>query len=129
MLKIMSNYYLLTWKHTSTKASAFAPENVDAKGRLIPSLEGKKSLPFVFSLRKVTETKKGIVKSGYLSGLSTSWLDYQPNDLGLPVMSAGLRNVIDDSLTGSVGISWITCNIRGGNETKEYFVLRFSKKT
>lgn len=124
----MTNYYLLSWKHTPELASAiYAIENQVAH-ELIPVLNGKNHLPFKFQLKRIKETKDGIITDGDLSLLKEVWLDYQPNNLAWPLMSESLKYVIESNLTGNEQIDWVECNVENGNEKRPYFILRFNKK-
>lgn len=123
----MSNYFLLSWKHKPELASAFAVIESVPDNELIPSLDGKKVLPFSFELRKVTEAKDGIVTSGDLGVLNEVWLDYQPNNLAWPLMSSRLKSLVEANLTGNEQIDWIECKVKNGSEERVYFVLRFNQ--
>lgn len=124
----MSNYYLLSWKHTPELASAiYAIENQVAY-ELIPQLNGKNDLPSEFQLKRVKETKDGIITDENLSALNEVWLDYQPNSLAWPLMSERFKLVIEANLTGSEQIDWIESKVKNGSEEQTYFILRFNKK-
>jgi hypothetical protein len=123
----MSNYYLLSWKHTPELASAiYAIENQVAH-ELIPELNGKNYLPFDFQLKRVKETKDGLITDSDLSALSKVWLDYQPNSLAWPLISENLKSLIEANLTGNEQIDWIECKVKNENEERPYFILRFNK--
>lgn len=123
----MSNYYLLSWKHTPELASAiYAIENQVAY-ELIPELNGKNELPFEFQLKRVKETKDGIITDENLSALNEIWLDYQPNSLAWPLMSERLKSIIEVNLTGNEQIDWIECKVKNKSEERTYYILRFNK--
>lgn len=123
----MSNYYLLSWKHTPELASAIALNETKLDHELISALNGKNHLPFDFQLKRVKETKDGIITDGDLSALNEVWLDYQPNSLVWPLMSERLKSLIEVNLTGNEQIDWIACNVKSTSEERSYFILRFNK--
>lgn len=123
----MSNYYSLSWKHKPELASAiYAVENQVAY-ELIPQLDGRNALPFDFELRRIKETKDGLITDSNLTVLKETWLDYQPNSLAWPLMSERLKSVVEANLTGNEQIDWITCKVKSDNEERPYFILRFNK--
>ena len=123
----MNNYYFLTWKHTKEAASAFALKDFELDHELIPKLEGKTSLPFDFQLMKLTEGDNNLVKSSDLTGVEPIWLDYQPNDMAWPLMSERMMLIIMNHLTGQECIDWLSCIVKGADDQRTYYVLRFNK--
>ena len=123
----MSNYYLLSWKHTPKLASAEALSETKLDHELIPQLNGKNDLPFEFQLKRVKETRDGIITDENLSALNEVWLDYQPNSLAWPLMSEKLKSLIEANLTGNEQIDWIQCKVKSRSEERTYFILRFNK--
>jgi hypothetical protein len=124
----MNTCFALTFKHTPKLASAISLKEPKPEHELISALEGKSSMPFAFELRKITETKNGIVESADLTGLRETWLDLQPNSLAWPMMSARMRELIEGHLTGNEGVDWIKCKVHGEGEIRTYYILRFTKK-
>jgi hypothetical protein len=124
----MNNYYLVSWKHKSELVSAFSLQQKSMLDtELIPSLFGKKNLPFHFELKRVKESQSGLIVNDSLLELSEIWLDYQPNNLAWPLMSERLKSVIDNNLTGNEAIDWIECKVIGLNDVRSYYILRFNK--
>ena len=123
----MSSYYLLSGKNSQKVASAFAPKGIKLAHELIQELNNINELSFSFDLVKLTVGKNGLSESNNLSGLQEIWLDYQPNSLAFPLMSEKLKLVIETNLTGNEQIDWITCKVKGENEERPYFILRFNK--
>ncbi len=80
----MEKYYSLNMADTPTGPVAYSPENALLSFELIPELENKTQLPFDFTIKKVTEAKKGIEVSEDLSELQDIWEDYLPNNSGVP---------------------------------------------
>lgn len=123
----MNNYYLLSWRHTSELASAIVLKETRLDYELIAELEGKNFLPFDFELKRIKETKGGLIIDDDLKALKEVWMDYQPNSLAWPLMSKRLRSLIEANLTGNEQIDWITCIVKNRNEERHYFILRFNK--
>lgn len=123
----MNNFYFLSWKQKPESSSAFAPDKTMLGFELIPELDGKRSLPFDFNLKKIKEKKNGIEISDDLSGLKIIWNDYLANSLAWPLMSQKLRTVIDENLTGNEKIDWLSCKIKTIKEERIYYILRFNK--
>lgn len=124
----MKNYYLLNWKHKLELASAFYIIEDQVAHELISQLDGRNELPSDFELRKVAESRDGLIINDDLMTLTDLWLDYLPNSLAWPIMSEGLKSVIENNLTGNEPIDWLTCKIKIGSEEKLYYILRFNKK-
>ncbi len=123
----MKNYYLLSWEDRTELASAFPLQEAKLNHELIPELDGKNTLPFDFELKRVKESKNGLIIDDNLAAMTETWLDYQPNERGWPLMSEPLKSLIESNLTGKEHIDWITCKVRGGNEERVYFILRFNE--
>ena len=123
----MNNYYFFCWKSVTQVASAFAPKGTKLAHELIEDIEGMNELPFELELVKLTETKTELIKDKDLNGLDSIWFDYQPNSLAWPLMSAKLKLIISDNLTGKEGISWITAKVNGNGENRNYYIPRFEK--
>jgi hypothetical protein len=124
----MQKYFLLSWNHGNEPiASAFSPKGTPISPDLVSGLEGKSRLPFDLTLIKLTVEKNGLSESNELSGIKNIWTDYQPSNLAWPIMSGAMKSVIESNLIGNENIDWISCTIRGLNEEREYFILRFNK--
>jgi hypothetical protein len=123
----MNNYYFLSWKHTAEVSFAYYEIENQVAHELISKLHGKKTLPLDFELKRVQETKDGLITDNILDGISKTWLDYQPNSLAWPLMSKSLKSSIEDNLSGNENIDWIECNVKKGNEIRPYYILRFNK--
>ena len=123
----MNNYFFLSGKHTSLGTIAFAPEGTKLAHELIPELDGKKTMPFDFVLKKVTEVKGQLFYSDNLSDLKEIWADYLANSLAWPLMSEKLKILIDANLTGDEGVDWITCKVNANGDVRTYYILRFNK--
>lgn len=124
----MKNYYCLRWNDGTEVASAFYEDGSQLDHEMIPQLEGKNQMPLDFKLARVKETRNGLIIDDNLTALKEIWLDYQPNSLAWPIMSEKLKNIIGTSLTGNEQIDWITCNLRNGDELRQYYIIRFNKK-
>ncbi len=123
----MSNYYLLSWEQKCERSCAFTQDETILGFELIPELEGKKGLPFDFTLKRVKEKRNGIDIIDSLVGLERIWDDYQANSLAWPLMSERLMLVFQNHLTGNEKIDWISCKIKNGRDEKDYYILRFNK--
>lgn len=123
----MTDYYSLDGKDYAQGASAFAPDDVAPHYILIEELRDTNELPFEFKLVKLTVTKTGLSKSDDLVGIKNIWLDYQLNSLALPMFSERMREIIDQNLTGNEGIDWILAKVKGNDEERNYYILRFNK--
>lgn len=124
----MKKYYCLRWNNATEAASAFYEDDNQIGHELIPQLEGKNKMALDFELKRVKESKDGLIIDNDLALLKEVWLDYQPNSLAWPIISEKLKNIIDTNLTGKEQIDWITCNIRNGDEIRQYYIIRFNKK-
>jgi hypothetical protein len=83
-------------------------------------------LPFDLTLKKVTFGPTGSIDSDDLSSLAHVWVDYQPNSLAWPVVSARLREVIDQQASGFEHHEWVPVNVHGcGEASRTYYLLRF----
>ncbi len=124
----MENYFLFSCKNAKGNiASAFTPRGTKLAQDLISDLEGINDLPFDLSLVKLSIDNNGIVESDDLENIKEIWLDYQPNNLFGPLFSEKLKLVIENNLTGKEKLDWISCNVKGNNENKNYFIPRFNK--
>lgn len=126
-MAINDKYYLISAKHKSELASAYAPEGTKLTHELISDINGDE-MPFEFTLVKVSSGKNGLIESTDLSGLNDIWLDYQPNSLAWPLMSLRLQSIINDSLTGYENIKWVKAKINSQDEQREYYIPKFSNK-
>lgn len=126
-MEVNSKYFLLSPKHEAKIASAFVLTDNEYDHNLIQQLEGKTTAPFDFELKLVTETADGIIVSKDVSKVIDIWRDYQPNNLAWPLFSAKLKSVIESNLTNQEGVDWIKCYIKGPNERRTYYILRFNK--
>jgi hypothetical protein len=125
---VMEKYYLLCGKDSKGPVASASYFDKDRPGHeYIASLEGKNQLPFDLNLIKLTVERNGLSRSNELSGIRDIWTDYPPNDFAWPVMSEKMKSVIDVNLSGNENIDWISCKIKGLDEAREYFVLRFNK--
>jgi hypothetical protein len=85
-------------------------------------------LPFDLTLKKVTFGPAGSTESDDLSGLAHVWVDYQPNSLAWPVVSARLREVIDQQASGLEHHEWVPVHVHGrGEASRPYYLLRFQQ--
>jgi len=119
-------YYLLTWQSViGASASSFAPEEVQSDQKLISSLTESESLPFDFTLVNLTPHRNGLEVTNELSGIPDIWPDYMPNNLAWPLVSPKMKKIIDGHLTHDEELYWLSANVNGGGETREYYVVRF----
>lgn len=124
----MKEYFFLAERVKPSTAFAYTQGETQLSHELIPTVIGKSELPFEFFLRKVTTGKGGLRVSTDLSELKCLWIDYQPNNLGWPLVSEKMRNVICAHLTGKEGLTWIKAIVNGGDEIREYFIPSFLQK-
>lgn len=123
----MDNYFLLYGKNYAPGANAFASNQVSPHYIFAEKLKDAHQLPFDFNLVKLTIAASGVSESSDLEGLNNIWLDYQPNNLALPMFSERMQEIIDQNLTGNEEIDWISAKIKGNNEERNYYILRFNK--
>jgi hypothetical protein len=109
-IKIMSNYYLLSWKDNESDSIAFAPDNVPLAQELIETVVTKDELPFEFTLR-----------NGNLQ-------DYLGNSLAWPIMSEKMKNIFEKNKSSLENISWIICNVKSNGQIIQYYLLCFNKQ-
>ena len=125
---VTQNYYFLTNKDYPEIASAFAPSNSKLSFELIPELAGVSKLPFDLELVKLSAGNKGLIESPDLSNLEVVWYDFQPNNLGWPLISEKFKNLVCSNLTGKEFVNWVSATIRNGKEKRVYYIPRFEKK-
>ncbi|MDN3694326.1 hypothetical protein QWZ06_19585 [Chryseobacterium tructae] len=124
----MDKYYLLSWKdEKGASASAFAPEGIPLAQDLISELEGVNQLPFELHLIKLEVGKEGLIKSNDLTGIKDVWQDYQLNSLAWPLMSAKMKSVVDNNVSGNEQVDWIEAVINTGEEQRIYYIPRFNR--
>lgn len=109
-------------------ASAFYELDNQIPYELIPLLEGKNTLTFDFELRRIKETRSGLIIDNNLDGIDEIWLDYLPNSFSWPIMSEELKSTVEFNLQGEEQIDWITCKIKKEDELRTYYILRFNKR-
>lgn len=124
----MNEYYFLAERVKPSTAFAYTQGDTPLSHELISDVIGRIELPFELFLKKVTTGKNGLQVSDDLSEIKHLWQDYQPNNLAWPLMSERMKNIISDHLTGNEGLVWIKAIVNGNNESKEYFIPRFSYK-
>ncbi len=115
----MNDYYLLGRENKKEFACADGGEQ---------GAEGSSELNFELHLVKLTISKNGTAISDDLSGLSTTWLDFQPNNLELPLMSNRLKEFITENLTGDEGLYWILAKINGPGGVRNYYIPVFERE-
>lgn len=127
-MAIKKKYYSMSWhKGGNSTPSAFYNEQGILSFELIPQLEIKNSFPKEFTLKKVTETSKGIDVSEDLNGEEEIWLDYLPNNLAFPLISERLKEIIADEISEKESINWIEAIVNYKEISKKYFVPLFTK--
>ncbi|WP_299550655.1 DUF1629 domain-containing protein [Seonamhaeicola sp.] len=127
-MEIVEKYYSINWHNRGNSTpSAFYGEQGILGFELIPVLELKNSFPEDFTLKKITETSKGIDVSEDFNGESEIWLDYLPNDLAFPLMSKRMKKIINDKISEREAIKWIEAKVNYKGNSKEYFVPLFTK--
>ncbi|WP_228452312.1 imm11 family protein [Chryseobacterium sp. c4a] len=94
---------------------------------LISELEGINQLPFELYLIKLEVGKDGLIKSNDLTGVKEVWQDYQLNSLAWPLMSAKMRSVVDNNLSGNEQVDWIEAIINRAEERRIYYIPRFNR--
>jgi hypothetical protein len=123
------NYCLICIKETKQPiASAFATKEVKTATELRHELEAVSKLPFELTLIKLSENQNGLEKSKDLTGISKVWWDYQPNELGWPLFSEKLKNIINSNLQGTELLTWISAIVASKEEKRNYFIPRFEKQ-
>jgi hypothetical protein len=124
----MDNYYFMCWESSNPEGSiAYAPDDDKMCYELIPELDGKDVLPFSLNMKKAIESRKRLLVTDDLDGLKRVWMDYQPNSLAWPLMSSGMKEVVDNNLTGNEKVDWVSCQVKSKREKKTYYVLRFNE--
>lgn len=122
------NYYLLCGRHTTMGTVSFSPNDCKLGHEMIKELEGKSEMPFEFSLKLVREVSNGLVYQDDLSDIVDLWIDYQANSFAWPMMSAKMKDIINQNLTGNECIDWISCIVKGRGEKRLYHIPRFNKR-
>jgi|CXWL01.1.fsa_nt_gi hypothetical protein len=122
----MAKYFLFTWKNADGPGvSAFPRQDIGSGQDLIPTLISAAHLPFDLELVKLTPRRNSLDESHDLSNLLDIWPDYMPNIFAWPFCSAKLRAVIERQLLHDENLHWISAQISGGGEIREYYVIRF----
>lgn len=126
MVKNKKKYFSLDLANSVTGPVAYAPENALLSYELIDVLNNENRIPYDLKIKKVTESKKGLIVNEDLESLDVIWEDYLPNNVGLPLMSGKMKSIIENNLTGNENIDWLTCDVWANDIIKTYFVLRFN---
>ena len=124
----MNDYYFLTGGNTLPGTVAFAV-GVDKLSReLIEDLKDATTVPFDLTLKSVREGANGLIYDDDFLGINDIWSDYLPNEFTwLMMMSAKMRQVVENNLSGQESVSWMTCRVKHRKEVMIYNVLRFNK--
>ena len=118
-------YHFLYVKYVNPTVTAFAPDNVMLLG-LDKSVRGLDTLPFEFTLGKLTTVRKGLESSFDLDDVQQPiWPDYLNSTLAVGLFSRRFRDVVRQHLTGLEDIDWIRCHVTYRSEAEDYFMLRF----
>ena len=118
-------YHDLYVKYVNPTVTAFAPDNVMLLG-LDKSVRGLDTLPFEFTLGKLTTVRKGLESSFDLDDVRQPiWPDYLNSTLAVGLFSRRFRDVVCQHLTGLENIDWIRCHVIYRSEAVDYFMLRF----
>ncbi|CAN5758111.1 hypothetical protein BH11BAC7_BH11BAC7_33050 [soil metagenome] len=104
-----NKFFFLTWEESINICVANSSQKAPLDHILIPLLEGKNELPFDFILNGEPQ-------------------DYLPNNMAWPLMSEKMKQVIERNLTGHEKISWISTNVKAGEDVFLYYVIRFDEK-
>lgn len=118
--------YLLGSQVSKKSAWACAPDSLTYQ-ELIPELNEKQTFPFRLQLKKVELRQGDVIESDELHGLRL-WDDLLPGSYALSFISERLRSIIENNLTGSEKIEWISADVAGAGVTKKYFVAKFSQE-
>jgi len=121
--------YFLSWKHKGN-VGYVAYTNIKAPldHELIEIIADSSILYFDFTIKEVTETRKGLIVNDRFDTSANIWLDYIPNSLAWPLMSEKMKNLIDNNANKEDEISWISTNVSSGNEVRRYYILKFNKR-
>lgn len=119
-------YFSLNFGDTTIGPVAYSPENSLLSYELIEGLMDKKEMPYDLIIRKVSEGKKGLIVEDDLDNLEVVWEDFLPNNIGLPLMSEKLKNIIEGNLSGNEDIDWVTCKVWAKDKFKIYYIIRFN---
>ena len=118
-------YHDLYVKYVNPTVTAFTPDNVMLLG-LDKSVRGLDTLPFEFTLGKLTTVRKGLESSFDLDDVQQPiWPDYLNSTLAVGLFSRRFRDVVRQHLTGLEDIDWIRCHVTYRSEAEDYFMLRF----
>ena len=118
-------YHFLYVKYVNPTVTAFTPDNVMLLG-LDKSVRGLDTLPFEFTLGKLTTVRKGLESSFDLDDVQQPiWPDYLNSTLAVGLFSRRFRDVVRQHLTGLEDIDWIRCHVTYRSEAEDYFMLRF----
>jgi hypothetical protein len=122
----MKNVYFLTEKPFKNSAIA-CPEHRDLLTRsLIPELRNADHVPFDLFLKRSFLKENEFHFDDDTTGLAKIWQDLLPNTMAWNVMSAKMKSLIDVNLSGLEPIVWMNINIRSKNESRVYYVPRFT---
>ncbi len=119
-------YFSLNFGDTIIGPVAYSPENSLLSYELIEGLIDKKEMPYDLIIRKVSEGEKGLIVEDDLDNLEVVWEDFLPNNIGVPLMSEKLKNIIEGNLFGNEDIDWVTCKVWAKDKFKIYYIIRFN---
>lgn len=124
----MREYFYLGENIKPRTAVAFPEGETPLSHELIPDMIGRTTLPFDLHLRSVKLTRNDLIESSDLTNIKHLWVDYQPNALAWPLMSQKMKELVESFLTGKEGIIWMKTTVRTPEDSREYFIPRFSRK-
>ena len=117
-------YFELSNNGDVTGPVAYAPDGTSSYfSTLIEELLVVPQLPFPFTLHEVSVFEK-FVKGN----ITNAHDDFQSNNLGLPLMSERMKQLIETELLGTEKIKWIEVRVQGESNEFIYYVPYFYQK-
>ena len=125
----MKRLYYMSYKETPSTACAIAPKGSPIFiCNMAEELEVTGRLPFTLTLMDIIFKNGKRYISDDLTGLKTIWTDCLLNSALLFLCSENLRDVIDNNMKGYNYIKWITCDVVGQEECRQYFFPLFTER-
>jgi hypothetical protein len=117
-------YFELSNNGNATGPVAYAPSGASSDiATLVEDLHIVQQLPFSFTLYEVSVLDR-LVKGD----ITDAHDDFQSNNLGLPLISERMKQLIETELLGTEKIKWIEARVKGKSKVFIYYIPCFYQK-
>ncbi len=124
----MQKYYHIIYSEDEDETIgnvAIAHGEVPLPHELIAELEGLYTLPFDLELKKLRYHNGSFVEEDLDNDILC---DFPANNLGCPLMSSKMAEIIKQNLSGQEQIDWISAKIIVSGKEVPFFIPRFNKE-